>query len=192
MLGNQRNELQQAILNAPKHRIDNLASFVEHHARRLSLMLRILLKFYKKRSSFLIRGSLIGLCVSLFFASGVGLYLDLVVATENTAGMMAVIWAILVAILFYGIWGYILYKPALNLLEFNLVHNLEDLVSTKDQLDMDSLKSVTHHLKTYFQDEDRCKTSVKELVEESETLNDLYTKGAQEIRIAIHQLDEFD
>ena len=49
MLENQRAQLHDSILSAPKYRLDHLVSFTEFHAKRLKLMVEELISFRKKQ-----------------------------------------------------------------------------------------------------------------------------------------------
>ena len=47
-LENQRQKLKNAVLEAPRYRLDNLATFVETHAERLDQLLEALVSYRKK------------------------------------------------------------------------------------------------------------------------------------------------
>jgi len=64
-LENQREDLKKAVLEAPRHRLDNLASFVEMHSERLSHYLEALVNYGLKRRKFLIKQFFLGLFPSL-------------------------------------------------------------------------------------------------------------------------------
>ena len=73
-LENQREELKKAVLEAPKHRLDNLATFVETHSERLSHFLEALLSYRRKRYWYRLKSMLVGLLCSLLgSAAAVGL-----------------------------------------------------------------------------------------------------------------------
>ena len=185
-LGNQRNELQQAILNAPKHRLDHLASFVEHHSSKLSTLLEALLTYNKKRSSFSIRMSLFGLLGSLFIAACIGLYVDLVQPFGEVSDGLAIFWGSAIGILLYVGWNILLYKYFLKFFHEQIMANLDQLANKDTQKQRDSWAKISGPLADYLNG-DRKMTSLA-LKKEYETVNRIYAKGAQEIRLAINQL----
>lgn len=63
-LENQRDQLKDAVLQAPRFRLDRLASFVETHGERLSHFLEALLSYSRQRKAFRIRIVLYGVLVS--------------------------------------------------------------------------------------------------------------------------------
>jgi GTPase SAR1 family protein len=69
-LENQRTELKNAVLQAPRFRLDNLASFVETHGERLSHFLEALLAYGRNRRRFLSRFSLWGLLLGVLIGAG--------------------------------------------------------------------------------------------------------------------------
>lgn len=92
MLENQRQQLNEAIYNAPKHRLDHLASFVEHHGRRLDALLAALIAFKRERLSFQIRMSFVAIVFALLCGGLAGAYGHVVrpfdfIVDEATAAM---------------------------------------------------------------------------------------------------------
>ncbi|MFK7828068.1 MAG: dynamin family protein [Oligoflexales bacterium] len=185
-LANQRDELQQAILNAPKHRLDHLASFVEHHSSRLSTLLGALIAYNKKRSTFSLRMSLFGLLGALFFAASIGLYLDLVQPFGEISDGIAILWGGILGTFLYAGWNILLYKYFMKFFHQQIMANLDQLASNDTQKQRDSWAKITGPLTDYL-NSDRRMTSLT-LKKEYEAVNGIYAKGAQEIRLAINQL----
>lgn len=185
-LGNQRNELQQAILNAPKHRLDHLASFVEHHSSRLAALLEALIAYNKKRSMFSLRMSLFGLLGALFVAASVGLYIDLVQPFGDISDGLAIFWGGALGIFLYVGWNVLIYKYFIKLFHKQIMANLDQLANRETQKQRDSWAKVSGPLAEYL-NSDRKITSLA-LKKEHEAVNKVYAKGAQEIRLAINQL----
>ncbi|MCX5883563.1 MAG: dynamin family protein, partial [Deltaproteobacteria bacterium] len=67
-LENQREELKIAVMEAPRHRLDHLAAFVETHSERLSQMLHALINYRQNRSSYRLKNLTIGAILSLAFS----------------------------------------------------------------------------------------------------------------------------
>ncbi len=68
-LENQREFLRQAILQAPRHRLDHLASFVETHSERIAHFLEALVGYRKNLRRFWIRFSLSGVAAAAVAAA---------------------------------------------------------------------------------------------------------------------------
>ncbi|MFQ5485101.1 MAG: dynamin family protein, partial [Desulfobacterales bacterium] len=64
-LQNQREELKQAIAQAPRFRLDHLASFVETHGERLSHLLEGLISYRTQLRRFRLKSGFIGFLVSI-------------------------------------------------------------------------------------------------------------------------------
>jgi GTPase SAR1 family protein len=65
LLNNQRHDLEQAILNAPKYRIDHLSSYIETHSERLSHFLEALQEYGRLRRNLALKVILISCMVAL-------------------------------------------------------------------------------------------------------------------------------
>lgn len=90
LLENQRCQLTSAIANAPKYRLDHLASFIEFHGIRLNHLLEELIFIKRNNLSFMFRLNSLVILFSLFIGSGVGYYAHIVrpfpfIDSENIA-----------------------------------------------------------------------------------------------------------
>jgi len=73
-LENQREDLKKAVLEAPRYRLDNLATFVETHSDRLNHCLEALAAYRRNLRKTTLKNSFIGLLLSLMGAgAGVAL-----------------------------------------------------------------------------------------------------------------------
>ena len=70
-LENQREELKNAVLQAPCYRLDNLASFVETHGERLAHFLEALISYRKRARKFRWKSFGIGMGLSLMIGAAV-------------------------------------------------------------------------------------------------------------------------
>jgi len=108
-LENQREELKKSVLEAPKHRLDHLATFVETHSERLSHFLEALLsyrrKLYRYRRNSILMGLLFSLLGSaaalglLMYAGGQLSGMDSSLLVSSVTGLTAaffLLWMILV------------------------------------------------------------------------------------------------
>ncbi len=64
-LENQREDLKRAVMEAPRYRLDNLATFVETHSERLSHFLEALLAYRRQLRNVTFKHALTGLLLSL-------------------------------------------------------------------------------------------------------------------------------
>ncbi len=64
-LDNQRMELKEAVLQAPRYRLDNLATFVETHAERLSHLLEALVSYGTRANKYRFKQVMLGLLIGL-------------------------------------------------------------------------------------------------------------------------------
>lgn len=71
-LDNQREELKEALMQAPHYHLDHLATFLEIHSSRLAHLLEALLAYRQRRRTRLLKFSLTGLIVSLLAGAGLG------------------------------------------------------------------------------------------------------------------------
>ena len=76
-LDNQRMELKEAVLQAPRFRLDNLASFVETHGERLSHLLEALVSYKGQANKYRLKQILVGLVIGLLAGGSTALGLVL-------------------------------------------------------------------------------------------------------------------
>lgn len=104
MLSNQREQLHQLIISAPRRRLDHLASFVEFHTARMSYLVNTLQAIRMRERALSIRLGLVGICTVLI-ATGIAFYLSdasfldggynawfAAFALGSVAGVAAVLW----------------------------------------------------------------------------------------------------
>ncbi|OQX61364.1 MAG: Dynamin family protein [Desulfococcus sp. 4484_241] len=64
-LDNQRDEIRDAVMQAPRRHLDHLATFLETHSERLSLFLESLISYRKKRRKAMTRFTLTGIGIAI-------------------------------------------------------------------------------------------------------------------------------
>ncbi len=69
-LGNQSEGLKKAVMDAPRYRLDNLASFVETHGERISHLLEALVSYRRKKISYRLKLGILGLLGSVLVGAG--------------------------------------------------------------------------------------------------------------------------
>lgn len=186
-LDNQREELQTAILKTPRHRLDHLATFVEHHSSRISHMLEALLQFGKAKKMFYLKFSLLGFLITLFLSGLIGLYFDMVEPFGEISEFAAAAWSMGIGIIFYSTWTFFQYKYMASWHHRRQLKSLHLLTNLNSQQAKDSWNSIENCVRTYIKEEQK-KSSMSVLKKELEAVKKIHAKGAQEIRSAINNL----
>lgn len=187
LLGNQRQELQKLILNAPKERLDHLASFVEHHSGRLLHILETLIEFNRSMSSYKLRISLPGFFFAIIAGGLTGTWLDFAKPFGEISDELSVIWGGAVLLITYGLWSFLGFKYLSKWYFQKKLNTLEEFGHLKTQQQKDSWNYIAEPLKNYLQTESR-RSSTIQLRKQRDLVKKIYAKGAQEIRNAINEL----
>ncbi|MCB9229110.1 MAG: dynamin family protein [Deltaproteobacteria bacterium] len=186
LLDNQRSDLQNLILNAPRKRLDHLASFVEHHSGRLLHMLDTMIEFSRSLSGYRFRLTLPGLLLSILAGVLTGIWLDLTSKPGEISDEMSVIWGVLVIIISYTLWNLNLNYLCRRFFQKKL-NQLEEFGNLSSQQQKDSWNYIADPLRRYLSMEKK-PPSLSQLKKQRELVRRIYVKGAQEIRSAINEL----
>ena len=186
-LENQREELKKAVLQAPCHRLDNLASFVELHGERLSHFLEGLISYRKKARMFKVKSFFAGLAASLLCgaAGWFGLIsftpfggLDPNLQLAGAGALSAVLF-----ILWLSFLSKFLYSRFLK----KWMRQLDDLTPLPNQTRRDSWASIRDlvyvNLKNY-----NGNYPLSQVIGEYATVKQIYDRGSREIREALKEL----
>lgn len=187
LLGNQRQELQKLILNAPKERLDHLASFVEHHSGRLLHILETLIEFNRSMSAYKIRISLPGFFLAIIAGGLTGTWLDFAKPFGEISDELSVIWGGAVLLITYGLWSFLGFNFFSKWYFQKKLNSLEEFGNLKTQQQKDSWNYIGQPLKNYLKTEKR-RSSTIQLKKQRDLVKKIYAKGAQEIRSAINEL----
>jgi GTPase SAR1 family protein len=186
-LENQREELKKAVLQAPCHRLDNLAAFVETHGERLCHFLEGMISYRRKARMFRVKFFFTGLLVSLLggAAGWMGLMtLPAIGGLDPTlqisgAGILATVilifWLTLVQKLFYG-----------RFLK-NWLRQLDGLTPLPNQTRRDSWATIRDLLYVNLKNTNG-RYSLARVVGEYATVKQIYDKGSKEIREALKEI----
>ena len=184
-LDNQREELKTSILEAPRHRLDHLATFVETHGERLSHMLEGLVS-YRRRSRLLrLKHYTFAIFLSLLAGAGVvgGLMALGLVGDPLTMGIAGGCSTLLIFIL----WRSMVIKFALGRFHRRQLKNLDDLTPLENQTRRDSWQAVRQTVAAFL-DKTTGKFSLKETRENHAAVRQVYEDGSREIREALNEL----
>ena len=186
-LQNQREELKNAVLQAPCYRLDNLASFVETHGERLAHFLEALISYRKRARKFRFKSFTIGLCASLIFGAAVFL---LALVAPPLAGMDVTVLAGVgagAALLGLGFWGFVLRGFFFKRFHNKTLKHMDHLTALKNQTRQDTWNAIRDLVLTHVKNT-RGKYSLREVRQQYSSVWKVYQKGSREIREALREL----
>ncbi len=187
LLENQREELKRAILQAPRHRLDHLATFVETHGERLSHLVESLISYRRRvrkyRIKYLFAGLIVGilgggLAEMAFMKSGV-------LPVEDPV-MMAAVGGLLSVIIILA-WTTYLQKYFFSRFRKKQIKHVDELTSLDSQTRRDSWESIRELIKMQIKQPVH-RLSLRDLTREYDSVKMVFNKGAKDIREALNQL----
>ncbi len=186
-LENEREALRNAILQAPRYRLDHLASFVETHGERLTHLLEALNGYRKYLLMFRLKFSALGLllsalgggaAVAALMFTGILSGADLVGMTSAggaVAGLLSVLWMSLLLRFFTRRFH-----------QRHLTH-IDQLTPLENQTRRDSWQAVRDLVYIYLK-KTQGRFSLKRTRHEFTEVKKVYVKGSKEIREALNEL----
>jgi EH domain-containing protein 1 len=188
-LQNQREELKNAVLQAPCYRLDNLASFVETHGERLAHFLEALISYRKRARKFRLKSFLIALGASLVFGAAAFL---IALSAPPLAGMDILVTGGVgagAALVGLGLWGVLLRPFFFKRFHKNMVKHMDHLTALKNQTRQDSWASIRDLVLSHLK-HTRGKYALREVRQQYSNVWKVYQKGSQEIREALRELSD--
>jgi hypothetical protein len=186
-LENQREDLKKAILQAPCHRLDNLATFVETHGERLSHLLEAIISYRKNAHLFYFKYFLSGLLISLICAGGT--FLGTMVTGPFT-GMDPIFQmsigassGVLILILWLTFFRGFFYRR----FHHHQIDNLKNLTPLENQTRRDSWAAIRELVHNNLVKRNG-KFSYRQLRQEYSAILKVYRQGSKEIREALKEL----
>jgi hypothetical protein len=185
-LENQRKRLRDAVLEAPRRRLDNLATFVETHSERLDHLLESLVNYRKQLRGFRIRFILIGIFISLIagissvlFAvhTGLGGFFD---PLPVCAGISALI----IAALFWLV-GPMRYMK--SVFQKNILKNINQLTPLQTQTRRDNWQAVKDFAAAYILSS-KGRFPLRNIKQQHDQVRRIFMEGTREIRKALNEL----
>jgi hypothetical protein len=185
-LDNQRTELKEAVLQAPRYRLDNLATFVETHGERLAHLLEALVSYRSQANKYRLKQVMVGLVVGVLAggAAGAGLAGAGLMAPEPySLGAVAGGAGLLVFALWVGTVG----RWLRGRFHRDQLKNLDRLTPLRNQTRRDSWQSVRDLVyMTLKRTEGRI--ALKQVKAEYQSVHRIYLEGAKDIREALNEL----
>lgn len=186
-LQNQREELKNAVLQAPCYRLDNLASFVETHGERLAHFLEALISYRRRARKFRFKSFGIGLGFSLMVG---GALFVMTLMASPLAGMDMMtkgICAAAGALITLGIWGASLRRFLFGRFHNKTLKNMDHLTALKTQTRRDSWDAIRNLVYSHLKNT-RGKYSLGDVRYEYSSVWKVYEKGSKEIRESLREL----
>ena len=187
LLENQRENLKHAILQAPRHRLDHLATFVETHSERLSHYVEALVNYRKWRRSFRMKRTITGFLVSLLAgtaATAAGMTIgpftgmDLQILAAGGGG---------IALVVFFLWMFVLMRFFTSRFHRERLRDLESLTILDNQTRRDSWEAVQELVYDYLE-KTGGRYALGEVKKDYATVHDVFEKGTREIREALNEL----
>ncbi|MBI5593910.1 MAG: dynamin family protein [Deltaproteobacteria bacterium] len=186
-LENQREELKKAVLEAPRHRLDHLAAFVETHSERLGQMLQALVNYRRKRSGSRMKNLVTGVMLSLGCAGGAigALLVSGILGGLDPVGLMAAEGILSAA--FFLVWILGIWKMAARRFHRSQLEQPEMLISLKTQTHQDNWQAIQGKVAAFLEKNDgRFSSGIAK--KDYEAMLAVFQKGSREIREALNEL----
>ncbi len=186
-LGNQHEMLKKAVLDAPRYRLDNLASFVETHSERISHLLEALVSYRRKKSRNQWRLGFIGLLGGIIVGAGA------LIGTMVTGLAGAVDPQMLfygsggVAVIFFLVWLLTGMRYFSKRFHQKKLKNLESLTPLNNQTRRDNWDAIRDKLESYLL-KNNGQFSLSEAKSAFAAVRHVCEKGTREVREALNEL----
>jgi len=186
-LENQRDYLKQAILRAPRHRLDHLATFVETHSEGITHFLEALTGYRKQVRRFWLRSGFLGVLVSLLAGAAVdaGLLYGGILPGLSPALHVAVAGGLSAAAM--ALWLAASLKWFRSRFHRRQLKKIDALTPLDTQTRRDSWQAVRDIVYTYLE-KTRGRFSGKTVSRDYAEVREVHEKGTREIREALSEL----
>ncbi len=186
-LENQRDDLRKAILEAPRHRLDHLATFVETHGERLSHLLEALISYRKKIRRFRMKHAVAGFLFSVL--CGMGAFFGMT-ATHAFAGidsnlLLGAGGVVMLTVFFF--WMTTVVKHFASRFHRDRLKDLDRLTPIENQRRRDSWESIRGLAYKYLE-RTLGQFSFRDVKKQHAAVVRVCEKGSHEIREALNEL----
>jgi EH domain-containing protein 1 len=186
-LENQREDLKKAVLQAPCHRLDNLASFVETHGERLCHFLEGMINYRKKARLFIVKSFFVGLAVSLVGGAAGWLGLMGLPPFAGLDQVLQITGAGLLSTIVLIIWLALVQKYLYSRFLKKWLRQLDNLTPLPNQTRRDSWASIRDLLYVNLKNSNG-RYSLSQVLGEHATVKQIHDRGSREIREALKEL----
>jgi EH domain-containing protein 1 len=186
-LENQREELKTAILQAPRHRLDNLAAFVEVHSERLTHLLEALLNYRCLLRRFRFKFFTTGFLISLLAGAGATLFASSNPVLSSVEQFYLIGGGGGVALLVFFFWATVVKGVSTRRFNHKCLAEVDSLTTIENQTRRDSWYAIKDYVYGYMR-----KTSgdfsLRQIRQEYRAAQGVFEKGSKEIREALNEL----
>ena len=188
LLENQRKQLKNAVLQAPQHRLDNMASFVETHAERLNLFLEAIVNYRTKLRKFRFKFNFLGFVISLF-AGGAAVFGGMSAGIfGGPTDPVALSGGVGAAILFLIFWTTLPMRYIHSAFHRSYLKNIDQLIPLNTQTRRDSWQTAVRDLVYTYLQKSGGRFPLYKVRDEFHKVNRVYEEGTREIRKALNEL----
>ena len=186
-LENQREELKKAVLQAPCHRLDNLASFVETHGERLCHFMEGMISYRKKARMFRVKSFFLGLAAALI--GGATGWLGLISFTPlgGLDPVSQMIGAGILSAVLLIVWIMVVHKYRYSRFLKKWLQQLDNLTPLPNQTRRDSWATIRDLVYVNLKNSNG-QFSYSQVMREYATVYQIHEKGSLEIREALKEL----
>jgi GTPase SAR1 family protein len=186
-LQNQRKKLKDSVLDAPRRRLDNLASFIETHSERLDLFLETLIAHGQRLKKFRLKLIMTGIIISLIVSGGTiygAMALGLAGAVADPLGLGIALGTFVGAFFLWALGPMRLFVAGFHR---KWLKKIDRIIPLENQTRKDNWQSISALVFRYLQ-----KTgghySLKTMKNEYEYVREIYMHGSREVRKALNEL----
>lgn len=186
-LQNQRKKLKEGILDAPRRRLDNLASFIETHSERLDQLLEAMVAYRTRLRNFRIKLGLIGGLLGVICGGGAvlaGMSTGIFGGFTDPISVSAGIGALL---LFLFLWRVGPMGFFVRVLHNRSLKNIDRLVPLENQTRRDTWQVIRPVVLRYLE-KTGGRFPLKTVKNEYRRVHRIYAEGAREVRKALNEL----
>ncbi|MFH2219170.1 MAG: dynamin family protein [Pseudomonadota bacterium] len=186
-LENQREELKKAVMEAPRHRLDHLATFVETHSERMSHLLEGLINYRQRLFVFRLKQILYGAFCSVVGAVAI-VYAGVTLGTLGNMDIRTLLSAGVIGTVILLLLWILLIMPFTTRRFFRKqIKNLNSLTSLENQTRRDNWETIRELVSQYL-NKTGGKYSSRKVQRDHEAVLAVSEKGSREIREALHEL----
>jgi len=186
-LENQREDLKKAVLQAPCHRLDNLAAFVETHGERLCHLLEGMISYRRKARMFRLKFFFTGLLASLVGGPAGWMGLMMLPPIGGLDPTLQIAGAGLLSTVILIFWLTLVQNVLYSRFLKKWLRQLDKLTPLTNQTRRDSWAAIRDLLYVNLKDSNGS-YSLSQVLGEHATVKQIHDRGSKEIREALKEL----